>query len=96
MQVAPGQCFRRIERPESVRWLGRLRGSAWYELWRGEGPPAVLTRSQLDRSLDGRRYPADYWVAVDAADAAFAEGDRTSWIEFGTGLRLPVPPNSDR
>jgi hypothetical protein len=41
----------------------------------------------LDRLLDRRRFPADFWAAVHEADRAFGEGD-SSWIEFPTAHRV--------
>jgi len=37
--------------------------------------PGVALR-QLDTILNGRSYPADFWAAVSAADAAFGTGER--------------------
>jgi hypothetical protein len=91
-QVEDGPYIRRLERPGSTGWLGRLR-RARYEVWHEDGSIAVLSRSQLDRLLDGRRFPADYWASLEAADKALAEGDRESWIEYATGRRLEVPPS---
>jgi hypothetical protein len=81
--------FRRTD-TASRRWF-RLSRDDRYELWQTDGQPAVLTRAELDKLLDARRYPADFWVAMHSADAAFDEGDRQSWIEFGTGLRVGDP-----
>ena len=81
--------FRRTD-PPPRRWH-ILRRSERYEVWQVAGEAPLVTMKDLDALLDARRYPADFWAAVHAADAAFAEGDRQSWIEFGTGRRVSDP-----
>jgi hypothetical protein len=44
----------------------------------------------LDRLLDGRHYPADFWAVVHEADRAFGEGD-PSWIKYPHGSRVSTP-----
>ena len=49
-------------------------------------------RRELDALLYARRWPADYWAAVEAANSAFAEQD-DSWIEFPSGRRVTDSPS---
>jgi hypothetical protein len=84
--------FRRTA-PTSRRWF-HLGTRERYELWQADGVSASLTIRELDELLDARRFPADFWVAVHAADAAFDEGDRESWIKSGTGRRVSDPGQS--
>jgi hypothetical protein len=50
-----------------------------------------VTHGELDALLDARRWPADFYAAVDAADAAFAAGDRETWFESGSGREVIDP-----
>jgi hypothetical protein len=84
--------FRRVPSPRS-RWFARLGRAHSYEVWRDDGPVAMTGR-QLDSLLDASRFPADYWVAVEAADNAFEEGDVDAWIESGSGRRVVAPPRA--
>jgi hypothetical protein len=51
-----------------------------------------MTLAGLDRRLDARRFPADFWAAVHAADEAHGEGDR-SWLDR-TESRVSQPPGA--
>ena len=53
-----------------------------------------MTRRQLDDLLEARRFPADFWAAIQSADDAYNEGDQQSWIESGTGRRVAIPPTA--
>ena len=59
-----------------------------------DGQSVVVSIGKLDQLLDGRRVPADFWAAVEAADNAYAGGDRSGWIESGSGRRVDQPPLS--
>lgn len=65
-----------------------LRPQRWYELHSPNGEYRVVTPHQLDTTLNGRSYPADFWAAVSAADAAFEAGDRDVLIEWPSGRRV--------
>jgi predicted kinase len=65
-----------------------VRRRARYELLRTDGPPVEMWSWNLDRRLDARHNPADFWAAVHEADRAFDEGD-SCWVEFPTGRRVP-------
>ena len=87
------QYFRRVRPPARRGLFARLTKGTQYEVWQHDHPPVAISRSQLDRLLDARRFPADFWAAIQSADSAFDEGDQ-SWIEFGTGRRVATPPNA--
>jgi hypothetical protein len=70
---------------------GWLRRSRRYEVWQPDGQKVIALR-QLDDLLQGRRYPADFWAVVHAADAAFERGARQSWFESGTGREVESLP----
>jgi hypothetical protein len=42
---------------------------------------------QLDKFLDARRFPADFWACMEAADRAYAQRD-PRLIEWPTGSLL--------
>lgn len=71
---------------------GWLRRKERYEVWQPDAPPVAVTLAELDRRLDGRRYPADFWAAVDAADQAHAVGD-DAWFDR-VGVRVSEPPRA--
>ena len=73
-----------IRRLPPRRWPHRNR----YELRLESGDSLSCSPSRLDGLLDARKWPADYWATVRAADSAFAEGDR-SLIAWRTGGRHP-------
>ena len=83
--------LQRTGSPIRRRLLG-WRRTPRYELWR-DGVRVTASCSQLNRLLDARRFPADFWVTVHAVDAAHAWGDTDSWIEWATGRRVPDPPD---
>lgn len=79
-----------VRRTDSARraWLGRARR---YEVWHPDGPQVISLR-QLDDLLEGRRYSADFWALVNAADGAFERGARQCWFESGTGREVESLP----
>ena len=80
-----------IRRAEDWRGMRRLtRGRRAYELRFSDGSSERCSFGELDRVADGRRYPADFWACVNAADQARAEGDADSMFEWPNGRRLPV------
>ena len=81
--------FRRTEKRSGWWRFGRERHR--YEVRGPDGQSVVVSLGKLDKLLEGRRFPADFWAAVNEADHAFDSGDRDSWIELGTGRRLPDP-----
>ena len=58
-----------------------------YELRLTSGDALSCTPARLDDLLDARRWPADYWATLRAADGAHSDGDR-SLICWATGQRL--------
>lgn len=89
-----GIYFRRLAADDRYQLFWRFRRRARYEVWHPNREPTRVTRRELDRLLDGRRFPADCWGAVNAADEAFVSGDRLSWIESVTGGRTTSPHSS--
>lgn len=85
--------FRRVER--NGRGPASLAKGKRYEVWQGKQAATTVTTSELDRLLDARRYPADFWAAVESADLAFSEGDHDSWIEFGSARKVRDPGIDD-
>ena len=60
--------FRRLE---DRRGLARLlSGRRFYEVLMDDGTTQRASFGELDRLLDGRRYPADFWERVASADVA--------------------------
>ena len=60
--------FRRLEdRRGPARVLGGRRS---YEVLMHDGTTQRASFGELDRLLDGRRYPADFWDRVASADVA--------------------------
>ena len=84
--------FRRTEHRSDWWRLGRERHR--YEVRGPDGQSVVVSFGKLDKLLEGRRFPADFWAAVNEADHAFESGDRSSWIESGTGRRTSDPPGT--
>lgn len=72
-----------IRRLPPHRWPLRDR----YELRLKSGDALSCTPARLDELLDARRWPADYWAMLRAADGAHSDGDR-SLISWATGQRL--------
>lgn len=75
--------FRRIDDRQG---LGRLlSGRRRYEVALADGTLRQVSLGELDSLLDARRYPADFWACVHAADEERGHlGDReqsrmTSW-----------------
>ena len=66
------------------------RSSPRFEVWQPETDPRNVSFSELDRLLDARRWPADFWAAVEEAERASLASD-PSWIESGTGRRVATP-----
>ena len=84
--------FRRSSQARSGRLFPHR--SRRYEIWVAGGTPKTVSFTQLDKLLDARRFPADFWAAVNEADRAFESGERTVWVEAGTGRRVVDPPTS--
>ena len=64
---------------EDWRGFRRLkRGRHSYEVAMSDGSRRRVSFGQLDTLLDGRKYPADFWACVHAADEA-AGCDVTVW-----------------
>lgn len=82
--------FRRAARRSG--WWHFVRGRRRYEVWVPDARSVVVSLGKLDQLLAGRRFPADFWAAVNEADHAFESGDRSAWIESGTGRRMTDPP----
>lgn len=58
--------FRRLE---DRRGIGRLfRGRRVYEVVMSDDTTRLVSFSELDKLLDGRHFPADFWACVHAAD----------------------------
>jgi len=51
-------------------------------VWQDNGRPLAMTRRQLDDLLEARRFPADFWAAIQSADDSYQD-DQQSWIESG-------------
>jgi hypothetical protein len=81
----PAKCACWFYRPDPGLWPQRR-----YELHFPHGKCRVVTLRQLDTILNGRSFPADFWAAVEAADAAFAAGDRDALIEWPSGRRAAL------
>lgn len=64
-----------------------LRRQRQYEIHYPSGEHHVVTLRQMDAILNGRSFPADFWAAVSAADAAFASDDMDALIEWPSGRR---------
>ena len=71
--------------PRTIR--SGLRRIRRYEVSDPTGGPRVVTLRQLDSLLQARSMPADFWACVDAADAAYSDGDQAVLIEWPTGRR---------
>jgi len=79
-----------LRRVGDWRGLRRLtHGRRAYEVGLGDGSRRRVSLSQLDRMVDARKYPADFWACVPAADDAWTAGG-------GSFLQWPsaVPPRS--
>jgi hypothetical protein len=63
-----------------------------YNVWSDDGFGFSVSLSGLDTLLDARRYPADFWACVQAADRAFKAGDLQAVFEWPSGRRLPQAP----
>lgn len=78
----PARYVRRLPADDRHRLLWRYRRRRRYEL-RQEGQPVRrLSFAELDELLDSRRYPADAWPVIHAADAAFLAGDHLTWFNI--------------
>src|SRR5215469_4262093 len=64
-----------------------LRPQRRYELHFPNGEYRVVNLHQMDTILNGRSFPADFWAVVNAADAAFAAGERDALTEWPSGRR---------
>jgi hypothetical protein len=80
--------FRRVKPPTSRRW-NPLRLASRYEVVFGDDSRTILTLDALDALLEGRRYPADFWACVAAADDAHLRGEASTLIEWPSGQRRP-------
>jgi hypothetical protein len=49
-----------------------------------------MSLRELDKLLGARRFPADFWACVEAADAAFLRGDHRL-LRFPEGT--PIQPS---
>lgn len=88
--------------PELIVGIRRLPPRGWrhrrqYEVRFRDGGSASCSFSRLDDVLDGRRFPADFWVTVGEADKAFQRNDGAALIAWPSGaevttLRGPWPP----
>ena len=73
---------------DSARTLSSgLRPQRQYEIYYPSGEHRIVTLRQMDAFLNGRSFPADFWVVVSASDAAFGAGDRDVLIECPSGCR---------
>lgn len=66
-----------------------------YLVRNSDGPPNSLALHELDKLLDGRAFPADFWACVTAADELFDAGDRHGLIEWPIGRRVELPAAPD-
>jgi hypothetical protein len=64
--------FRRI-RDDTSLMARLLRRQRRYEVHQPDGHRRVVTFVELDRLLNGRAYPADFWACIRAADGIFGE-----------------------
>jgi hypothetical protein len=91
IDAVPARYVRRLPADDRHRLFWRYRRRRRYEL-RQEGQPIrYLSLADLDELLDGRRYPADFWPVVHAADAAFLAGDHLTWIDVLSAGRRSFP-----
>ena len=75
-----------IRRVGDWRGLRRLRhGGRSYEVGLSDGSRRRVSFGKLDKLLDARKYPADYWACVLAADDARARGD-DSFLQWPSGV----------
>lgn len=58
-----------------------------YELRYSTGERRLVTPREMDALLNARRVPADFWSCVNAADAAFGNGELEALIEWPSGRR---------
>lgn len=81
-----GLRFRRANEPAG-RW-SRIGGTRRrYELSQQDDARRVVALARLDKLLDGRAYPADFWACVKAADDAWESGELDAWINWPEGTR---------
>lgn len=77
-------------RRTGIRKSRPRRKSREYEVTFTDGSVQTLRLSKLDRLVEARRIPADFWACIDAADSAAARGDTRSAVEWPSG-RLVEP-----
>jgi hypothetical protein len=49
----------------------------------------VLVDVKADEVMRGRRFPADAWATLQAAETACGNDVPGDWVEYATGRRLP-------
>src|SRR6478752_2579246 len=77
-----------LRRVGDWRGLRRLtHGRRAYEVSLSDGSRRRVSRSELDKMLDARKYPADVWACMQTADDAWTAGD-DSFLEWPSGLPL--------
>lgn len=76
---------RRLAADDRLRLFGRYRWRARYEIRQQGQPVRQVSFGELDKILQGRKYPGDFWVVVDAVEAAFRAGNHGTWIDGYTG-----------
>jgi len=75
-----------------------LRPERWrrhYNVWYDDGFGMSVSLAGLDTLFDARKYPAEFWACVAAADRAFKSGDTEAVFEWPIGRRLPSAPSQE-
>lgn len=81
-----GLRFRRANEPAG-HW-SRIAGTRRrYELSQQDGARWAVALARLDKLLDRRAYPADFWACVKAADDAWESGEPDARINWPEGTR---------
>ncbi len=79
--------MRRIaDGPRKIR--SAFRRQRQYEIYRSNGERSVVGLAEPRALLNGRKYPADFWACVDAADEAFTSGFHDVLIDWPSGQRF--------
>lgn len=81
----------RIQKIGEKRSLLTWRRRGVYKVWSGDGTVETMTLAELDNRLEARRFPADYWATVNAANEAFNADEAGVAIEWPIGKRVNLP-----
>jgi len=72
----------------------RLLPERWrrqYNVWFDDGFGFSVTLDGLDKLLDARSAPSNFWACVNVADELFKAGDLDRVVEWPSGMRKQQP-----